>query len=62
MVRQCKSHPRYKAKREPNSVCGDCWLLWYLKHPKVKQPPQVDLQSPVQDFASLDVVVQKGES
>lgn len=32
----CKEHPRYSAKRAPNSLCGDCFKLWFLKNPELK--------------------------
>lgn len=32
----CKEHPRYSAKREPNSICGTCWRLWGLRNPELK--------------------------
>lgn len=32
----CSSHPRYSAKREPNSICGTCWSLWHLRNPELK--------------------------
>ncbi len=36
MSHYCKEHPRYSGKREPNSVCGTCWTLWYLRCPELK--------------------------
>lgn len=51
MSHWCKLHPRYEAKREPNSVCGDCWHLWHLKNPELKPAPSEPI-----DFATLDVV------
>lgn len=32
----CPSHPRYSAKREPNSLCGKCFELWHLRCPELK--------------------------
>jgi len=32
----CKSHPRYSAKKMPNSLCGKCFQLYFLKNPEVK--------------------------
>ncbi|MDH5667851.1 MAG: hypothetical protein OEY86_07570 [Nitrospira sp.] len=32
----CKEHPRYSAKRTPNSVCGRCWVLYFIKNPEEK--------------------------
>lgn len=57
MSHWCKSHPRYEAKREPNSVCGDCWHLWHLKNPELKMENR-DRERPSEqvDFATLDVV------
>lgn len=36
MSHWCKSHPRYSAKREPNSLCGDCWAIWFYRCPEAK--------------------------
>jgi hypothetical protein len=33
----CTVHPRYEAKREPNSLCGKCWLLFFYKNPEQKR-------------------------
>ena len=33
----CRSHPRYEAKREPNSICGACWQLYFYKNPEAKE-------------------------
>lgn len=33
----CEEHPRYEAKREPNSLCGRCYELWYLRCPERKE-------------------------
>ncbi len=32
----CNQHPRYSAKRQPNSICGRCWSLWFLRNPEDK--------------------------
>jgi hypothetical protein len=32
----CQTHPRYEAKREPNSLCGECWTLWFYRCPERK--------------------------
>lgn len=37
MSHWCATHPRYSAKRKPNSVCGECWKLYFLKNPEAKQ-------------------------
>ena len=34
MSHWCKSHPTYSAKRQPKSICGDCWRLWFLRNPE----------------------------
>lgn len=36
MADWCEVHPKYSAKREPNSVCGKCWSLWLLRCPERK--------------------------
>lgn len=36
MSHYCKSHPQYSAKREPNSLCGECWKLWHYRCPERK--------------------------
>ena len=36
MSHYCKSHPRYEAKREPNSICGRSWELFSYKNPEAK--------------------------
>jgi hypothetical protein len=33
----CKTHPTYSAKREPNSICGACWRLYFYKNPEAKE-------------------------
>ena len=30
----CRSHPSYSAKRAPNSLCGDCWQLYFYRCPE----------------------------
>lgn len=42
----CQSHPRYSAKREPNSLCGSCWILYFYRCPEEKSaaPPAKMLQ------------------
>lgn len=32
----CKAHPRYSAKRPPNSLCGRCFELYFLRNPELK--------------------------
>lgn len=32
----CVSHPKYSAKRKPNSLCGRCWALWFIRNPEEK--------------------------
>jgi hypothetical protein len=32
----CTVHPRYEAKRAPNSICGKCWQLFFYKNPELK--------------------------
>lgn len=32
----CPQHPRYSAKRAPNSLCGNCFRLWFLRNPELK--------------------------
>jgi hypothetical protein len=39
----CQTHPRYEAKREPNSTCGDCWQLYHYKNPELKDKPTARL-------------------
>jgi len=36
MSEYCQVHPRYSARREPNSLCGRCWQLWHLRCPEIK--------------------------
>lgn len=36
MSHYCKAHPRYSAKREPNSLCGECWRLYFYRCPEAK--------------------------
>lgn len=36
MSEWCASHPRYQAKREPGSICGRCWQLFFLRCPEIK--------------------------
>jgi hypothetical protein len=36
MSHYCETHPRYEAKREPNSICGNCWQLYFLRCPEIK--------------------------
>ena len=36
MSHYCMSHPRYSAKREPKSRCGNCWQLWHYRCPEVR--------------------------
>lgn len=36
MSNWCQSHPTYSAKREPNSICGECWKLWLYRCPEAK--------------------------
>lgn len=36
MSHWCKQHPRYAAKRMPNSLCRKCFLLFFLKNPEDK--------------------------
>jgi len=30
----CPTHKRYSAKRQPKSICGQCWKLYFLKNPE----------------------------
>ena len=57
MSHYCQTHPRYEAKREPNSLCGECWRLWFLKNPEPRSERR-DRERPSKgvDFATLDVV------
>lgn len=32
----CVSHPKYSAKKEPNSLCGTCWQLYFYRCPEAK--------------------------
>lgn len=32
----CQSHPTYSAKRPPNSLCGRCFQLYFLRNPELK--------------------------
>jgi hypothetical protein len=34
MSQWCQSHPTYSAKKEPNSLCGKCWSLWFYRCPE----------------------------
>lgn len=34
MADYCKQHPRYSAKKEPNSLCGKCFELWFIRCPE----------------------------
>lgn len=34
----CSEHPRYEAKRKPNSLCGRCWELYFIKNPEDRHP------------------------
>lgn len=34
MADYCNVHPRYSAKRAPNSICGTCWKLYFLRCPE----------------------------
>lgn len=36
MMAWCKTHPRCSAKRMPNSLCGRCFQLYFLKNPEEK--------------------------
>lgn len=36
MSHWCKTHPAYSAKREPKSLCGQCWMLFFFKNPEEK--------------------------
>lgn len=36
MADWCGEHPRYSAKRKPNSLCGKCWALWFIRNPEFK--------------------------
>lgn len=36
MSHYCTSHPRYEAKREPKSLCGNCWRLYFYRCPEEK--------------------------
>lgn len=38
MSEWCRSHPTYSAKREPNSLCGDCWRSYFYRCPERKPP------------------------
>lgn len=55
MSHWCQSHPKYEAKREPNSLCGECWRLWFFKNPELKSSSRA--LEPT-DFAALDVVTE----
>lgn len=37
MSEWCAEHPRYSAKRRPNSLCGRCWQLWFFRNPEDRQ-------------------------
>jgi len=30
----CPTHKAYSAKKEPNSLCGSCWRLWFYRCPE----------------------------
>lgn len=47
MSHYCTSHPRYSAKKEPNSLCGRCYELWHLRCPERKEEDQKHLVSQV---------------
>lgn len=36
MSNWCRSHPKYEAKRKPQSLCGQCWKLYFLCNPEKK--------------------------
>ena len=58
MSHWCGSHPRYEAKREPGSLCGHCWRLWFLKNPELKSDTvrvYEEGKTLETDFARLDV-------
>lgn len=38
MMDWCASHPKYEAKRKPNSLCGRCWALYFIKNPEDRNP------------------------
>lgn len=49
----CQQHPRYEAKRKPNSLCGRCWSLFFLKNPEEKEAVKdtyVELSKMKEDF------------
>lgn len=37
MSHYCGEHPRYEAKREPQSSCRLCWQLYFYKNPEAKE-------------------------
>lgn len=53
----CAAHPKYSAKRQPNSLCGDCWRLWFLRCPELRHDARRVLSEPNYpvDYAELDV-------
>lgn len=45
MSHWCTQHPKYEAKRQPNSLCGRCWQLYFFSHPEEKPPtPTIENQ------------------
>ena len=49
MSHYCGEHPRYEAKREPQSSCRLCWKLYLYKNPEAK----ADLQRTYQEAEAL---------
>lgn len=56
MSHYCASHPRYEAKREPNSLCGRCWKLWHLRCPEQRH----DGERIRTDHAEAEAMVRHG--
>lgn len=46
----CPSHPRYSAKREPNSLCGRCWVLYFYRCPE-ERVSQTEQDRPENSFS-----------
>ena len=65
----CKVHPTYSAKREPNSLCGTCWTLYFYRCPeqRVHDPYRPDIHSmtmelPAPQHLSSEVRKPKGHA
>lgn len=63
MSSYCPEHPRYSAKRAPNSSCGKCWSLWHLRCPELKHDGKRILRDHAEAIAErLAEKVQRGHA